>query len=286
MKNFYVVVRTCILLFFMACSFTGRSQYYYKDIISTSQINENFRLYTINKVTGVKLNTFNGSTPITEGFICEQKVSYRPNKVVTYTKTSDAGESFLTAIYNAQGLLVKSTDSTEETVSTSSYEYDANRRLIQLKNNTRATDNSSATVEIHNWVYNSAGKPLQMIRIKNGNDSIVVKFTLDEKGNPAEEEAFHKNSSQGKIYYYYDENNRLTDVVRYNIAAKRLLPDYIFEYEDNGQVSVFTIVPEGSTDYQKWYYKYDDNGLKLADFCYNKKNVLQGKVEYEYAFGR
>ena len=27
-----------------------------------------------------------------------------------------------------------------------------------------------------------------------------------------------------RIYYYYDEKNRLTDIVRYNKKAKKLLP--------------------------------------------------------------
>jgi hypothetical protein len=47
-----------------------------------------------------------------------------------------------------------------------------------------------------------------------------------------------------------------------------------------------TVVPEGSDDYQKWYYTYDDNGLKQAEFCYNKKNQLLGKIEYSYQFSR
>jgi hypothetical protein len=74
--------------------------------------------------------------------------------------------------------------------------------------------------------------------------------------------------------------------VRFNAKAQRLLPDYIFEYEENGDLSTMMVVPEGSSDYQKWYYKYDEGGLKLIDFCYNKRNELQGKIEYQYTTGR
>ncbi|MBC8035080.1 MAG: hypothetical protein H7Y03_13085 [Chitinophagaceae bacterium] len=284
MKNFY----RRALFFILACthlsSLEGYGQFYYKDIISTRQINETFRVYTANKVTGVKLNTFNGNTPITEGFLCEQKVSYRPNKLVTYTKTSDEGESFLTTTYNAEGLIVRSTDSAGQVVSTSSYQYNPARQLIELKNESRAADNSSVAVEIHTWIYNEAGKPVKMIRTRNGSDTTLVKFTNDEKGNIGEEESFRKNISLAKVYYYYDDKNRLTDVVRYNERAKRLMPDYEFEYEENNALASMTLTPQTGAKLQKWFYKYDDNGLKLADFCYNLQEQLQGKVEYEYDF--
>lgn len=279
MKNIY---RGISLLLIIAMPVMLYSQYYYKDIISTNQINKTFSTYSAGKITNVTLHSFNGSTPVTEGFTCWQKVSYRPNRVVTYTKTTDNGETWLIAMYDEQGLLIKTVDSTEESVSRSFYQYNGKKQLIQLRNETTATDKSSSGTEVHNWVYNEKGQPQQMLRIKDKRDTTLIKFTPDEKGNPGEEEAFRKGISQGKVYYYYDEKNRLTDVVRYNVKAARLLPDYIFEYEDNGELSAMTVVPEGSSDYQKWYYKYDESGLKLVEFCYNKKNELQGKVEYEY----
>ncbi|HJU45778.1 MAG TPA: hypothetical protein VJ647_03295 [Chitinophagaceae bacterium] len=260
----------------------AHSQYYYKDILSTGQINKTFERYSANKITHVTLHSFNGSTPVTEGFTCWQKVSYRPGQIITYTKTSGNGESWLTATYNDEGLLIKTVDSTGESVSRSFYRYDIKKQLTQLRNETAAADKSSFDTEVHNWMYNDKGKPKQMMRIKNGKDTTLITFTPDEKGNPGEEEAFRKGVSQGRVYYYYDGKGHLTDVVRYNIKAARLLPDYMFGYEDNGELSTMTVVPEGSSDYQKWYYKYDEDGLKLADFCYNKKNELQGKVEYEY----
>lgn len=274
-KKLYVLLVICVPIM-------AKSQYYYKDIISTNQINKTFSTYAANKITNVTLHSFNGSTPVTEGFTCWQKVSYRPNQVITYTQTSDNGESWLTATYNDQGLLIKTVDSTAESVSRSFYQYNAQKQLTQLRNETVATDKSSSGTEVHNWVYNETGQPQQMLKIKDKRDTTLIKFTPDEKGNPGEEEAFRKGISQGKTYYYYDKQRRLTDVVRYNIKAGRLLPDYIFEYEDNGELSAMTVVPEGSSDYQKWYYKYNESGLKLVDFCYNKKSELQGKVEYEY----
>ncbi len=175
MKNFYHKALSLLLLAILSGSITTNAQYYYKDIISTRQINQTFRVYASSKVKAVKLNTFNGSTLITEGFTCEQKVSYQPNKLVTFTKTSDDGENWLTSFYNAQGLIVKSTDSSRSLVSTSSYRYNQAGELIELLNESRAADNSSVATELHSWTYDAAGKPVQMLRIKNRLDSTLVR---------------------------------------------------------------------------------------------------------------
>ena len=280
--SFKILLPALAVLLF---SLPAYSQFYYKDQVATREIISRFQLYKINKVNAVKLNSFQGEEPVTEGFVCEQRVNPTQNQLVTYTKTADAGESYLTAVYNNQGLLTKAVDSTEETVSTSNYNYDGNKRLVQLGIETKARDNSSQSSEKHLWEYTAQGKPVQMIRIRNGRDTTFVHFTLDDNGNVIEEESFKQGKSEGKVYYYYDDKHRLTDVVRYNVKARRLLPDYIFEYEDE-ELSSMTLVPEGSDDYQKWYYTYDENGLKQADFCYNKKNVLLGKIEYKYQMGR
>ena len=69
-----------------------------------------------------------------------------------------------------------------------------------------------------------------------------------------------------------------------SVRAKRLLPMDMFEYE-NGKVSSSLVVPEeGSSSYQKWYYVYDDKGLKAKDFCYNKEKELLGSIEYQYSY--
>lgn len=287
-KGLFIIIKKRLLAttVLIVSSFQAFSQYYYKDLVTTNQINETYKVYKQNKIGAVTLKSYQGYVAVTEGFVCEQKVNRARNEVITYTKTADLGESFFTASYSAAGLLIKTIDSSQESLSTSIYEYDAANRLFQLSHTTKAADNSSSITEIHTWQYSSSGKPLKMLRIKNSIDSTIVNFSLDEKGNVAEEQALHKNVASEKIYYYYDEKNRLTDVVRYNVKAKRLLPDYMFEYEDNGELSTMTIVPEGSSDYQKWYYKYDDTGLKLIEFCYNKKEELLGKVEYNYSPGR
>lgn len=280
MKKSYTYKALLLLLpALQLCVLSCFGQYYYKDILTTREVNHNFLLYKTHKITRIRLNSFQGNTPVTEGFLCEQKVS--GNQMVTYTKTADAGESFFTAFYNAKSLLAQTVDSTGETISTTRYEYDDADHITRMTNETRARDGSSRTADVHAWQYTPAGKPSKMFRIKNNRDTTTVFFTVDEKGNVSEEVRTGSRGAE-KIYYYYDDQNRLTDVVRYNDKVKRLLPDYIFEWEDSGELATMLVVPEGSSDYLKWYYKYDEAGLKAVDFCYNKKKELQGKIEYTY----
>src|SRR5436853_7926829 len=108
-KRYYSIMRKTILVttILSVTWFTAICQYYYKDLVSTQQINETFRLYKSNKVSAVKLNSFQGNEPAKEEFICEQRVNLAKNQVTTYTKTVDAGETFFSAFYNPQGLLTK-----------------------------------------------------------------------------------------------------------------------------------------------------------------------------------
>ncbi len=126
-----------------------------------------------------------------------------------------------------------------------------------------------------------------MLKIKNGNDTTVVQFILDAKGNIAEERASRRGVVLPAIFYYYDADNHLTDIVRYNERARRLLPIELLEYGEGSRVSSALIVPEeGNSFYQKWYYEYDEKGLKVKDFCYNKEKELLGSVEYQYTFNQ
>lgn len=272
---------TCLTL--VLVSLCVNAQYYYKDIITTQQVGNNYHLLRTANVATVVLKSFVQNNEVTEGFDCNQKVSAAENKVVTYTKTTDAGESFFTAFYNKSDLLIETIDSSAHLVSTTDYSYDASGKLLKIKSTSRAAN--IINVEVHTWQYNEKGSPVAMQKIRNTTDTTWVTYVLDDKGNPIEEHTKRNVAiPQPVVFYYYDDKHRLTDVVRYNQKAKRMLPDYMFEYDESNKISIMTVVPEGSNDYQKWYYKYDEDGLKAADFCYNKKSELQGKILYDYTY--
>jgi hypothetical protein len=123
-----------------------------------------------------------------------------------------------------------------------------------------------------------------MLRIKNRRDTSYVNFKLDENGNVIEEQETRKGVKSDPVYYYYDANNRLTDIVRFNKKANRLLPEYMFEYSPSGQLVQKITVPANSDNYLIWRFQYSNQGLKTKEIIYNKLKKLTGKIEYQYSF--
>ena len=147
-------------------------------------------------------------------------------------------------------MIIRTTDSSQEAVNESFFSYDTKGLVSSIKN-TSHSDNVASS-EMHLWKYDANGKPVAMTRIRNNTDTLDVTYVADEKGNPAEERTFKKKAPQGTVYYYFDDQNRLTDVVRYNLKARKLLPDYILEYNNNLQLKQMITVPEGSSNYLLW----------------------------------
>jgi hypothetical protein len=126
-----------------------------------------------------------------------------------------------------------------------------------------------------------------MVRVKNKVDSSIVEFKRDENGNIGEEKEVRRGIASEPVYYYYDAQNRLTDIVRYNKKAKRLLPEYMFEYSPANQVIQKITVPGNNSDYLIWRYQYNAGGLKTKEAVYSRddKRVQLGRLEYTYTFG-
>lgn len=277
------ILRSIVLLFVASSSFPAFSQFYYKDQVVTRQSMQQLQQYKAAKVKAVKLTSYESDGSASDDFSGEQSVSSNYTLVKTFTKSKISDSSELTTFYNASGQLVKTVDTTDGFKSTTEYTYDANNRLTQIVNFSASTGQATEQ-EQHIWSYSAAGVPEKMFKIKNTNDTTHVKFIADEKGNIIEEHSVRKGTALPTYYYYYDEKNRLTDIVRYNPRARRLLPDYVFEYDEDGRVSTVIIVPETGSDYEKWFYSYYENGLKGQEACYNKRQELQGRIEYQYSF--
>jgi hypothetical protein len=121
-----------------------------------------------------------------------------------------------------------------------------------------------------------------MLRIKNNVDTTYVSFTHDEAGNIAEETWKRKNRTIETYYYYYNQKNQITDIVRYSKKAKRMLPDFILEYDEKGRVMQMTQNQSASANYLVWRYVYNTKGLKEKEMVYNKQKQFLGKIEYNY----
>jgi YD repeat-containing protein len=275
-----MVGRYLFILVFLSTAISSKSQYYYKDIVLAQQNQSNLKLMRDHKIHEANIVSLDANDEPTPGFICTQKISSDFSSISTFTKSADIPESTVTSYYDAKGRLIKTVDTSDTFKSTTEYSYNEAGNISTLLNNSVETDNHIVASEKHLWIYEGTVIK-QMMKIKGETDTTIVNFEKDEKGNIAEEKAERAGQKLPSIYYYYDNEGRLTDIVRYNQKAARLLPDYIFEY-NSGQVTSMLLVPPGSTDYQKWIYSYNGNGLKESEICYDKKRQVIVKINYTY----
>ena len=259
------------------------AQYYYKDIIGTKETSDLIRSYRTNRVSRVLLNSYDAENTKNDDFYVEQVFSAPNQYLKTITRLGDANESILISYTDANNNVVKTVDSSETITTTSVYKYGADGLLESVVSISSDTARSNQAEE-HRWEYND-NKIARMLRIKDKKDTAYITFKTDDKGNIIEEQSIRKGISSEPVYYYYDNNNRLTDIVRFSNKAKRLLPEYLFEYSPSNQVIQKITVPANSSDYLIWRYQYDDKGLKIKEAIFDKRKQLTGKIEYLYQFG-
>ena len=273
------------LFSFVTFALTALGQYYYKDIIVSKETTEKWKDYKESNVKSINISSFEGNGQPTEGFIGKISIAGDFSQISTYTRSDENQASTLIAKYNAQGLLINTVDTSDRFESITQYIYDDQGHVTSIMNSSLETDNQVKESEEHIWKYDQNGIPQVMLKVKENRDTAYVRFIADGKGNITEEREVHNQDSLPAIYYYYDDQNRLTDVVRYNERAKRLLPDYIFDYGNKSRITSMLVVPEGN-DYQKWIYEYNDRGLKDRETCYGKGKELLGRIEYEYNYAK
>lgn len=271
-----------LLSFLLFSARVGSAQYYYKDIIGTGETAEMMRTYTANKIKKVVLNSYDADGTRNADFVVTQV--FDGNALTTSSKSGDEDASVLTSYVNSQGQVIKTVDSSDALISTTTYTYNDKGWLTSVLSVSADLSRSFSQTELHRWEYND-GRIARMVRIKNGSDSSNVQFKFDERGNVSEEQLVRRGVKSDPVYYYYDAQNRLTDIVRYNNKVKRLLPEYMFEYSANNQVIQKITVPGNSSNYLIWRYQYGADGLKTKEAIYNRQKQLTGKIEYIYQRG-
>jgi antitoxin component YwqK of YwqJK toxin-antitoxin module len=263
------------------------AQHYYRDILGTRESNQLMKRYLANHVLEVNLVSYEADGALSENFLVTQVVNPNDRSLKTITRSGVTDESALTSWFDASMQLIKTIDTSGSSINTAVYEYDNNGRLSSIRSFSGDTLQSGAEAELHQWVYNEAGLPVKMIQVINGSDSTIFTFTTDDNGNIIQETPYKTGKAGDPVYYYYDNQNRMTDIVRYNYKLKKLIPDYMFEYSPQGQVIQKITIPSNfAADYLIWRYQYDDKGLKTKEVCFNKDKQLTGKIEYHYRFGQ
>lgn len=268
------------LIFF---SIRSSAQYYYKDIIGTKESAELLTNYGTNKVQSVTLKTYTVNNTPLDNFLVRQEFLPAQRALRTTTKSEFSNPSYLTSYTDASGRVTKTTDSSEGMVNTSIYSYNNAGKLASILI-TNGDSLVATQTDEHLWQYDAQGRISRLLRIKNKNDTAYIVFKLDAAGNVIEEQETHYGIRPEPFLYYYDDKNRLTDIVRYNKKAARLLPEYMFEYSAANQVIQRYTIPQNSSQYLIWRYQYNDKGLKTKEAIYNKQKELTGKVEYQYSF--
>ena len=265
-----------LLLFFQA-----NSQYYYKDLVAAADITRLMKTYAANNIKKI---TAKGITPDGSPASVFSEVSEVNGTTLKVTTNNNKAISTLKFSFNDRSQLISSVDSAINVKSTSTYTYDANGKIISISNSATDADSSGdfSQTEVHQYIYKD-GKLDKMWRIINKTDSLEVRFVTDEKGNVIEERNFRRGVLADPVYYYYDDRNRLTDIVRFNYKANRLLPDYLFEYDDNDRViQKITTTSGNNIGYLTWRYLFDEKGLKTKEALFNKDKQLQGRIDYSY----
>lgn len=279
MKTLFSVI-VCVL------SLSASAQYYYKDIVGTKESSELIEAYRKTNVQAVTLKSYTiNNTPI-DNLAVQQAFSPSMQMLRTVTKTAYLPASYLTTYFDALGRIEKTTDSTAGgIVNTTSYTYNNNGGLASVLT-TYGDSLAALQSDAHIWQYNASNQVSRMLRIRNKKDTAVVSFKLDNAGNVIEEQETVRFLKEEPVYYYYDAKNRLTDIVRYNKKAARLLPEQMFEYTTSNQLVQRTTIPQNSSDYLIWRYSFDSNGLKTKEEIFDKQKELTGKVLYSYTFGK
>ncbi len=271
-------------------SLSVQAQYYYNDIVGTLETNRQMQTYLANKVKTVSAAGYTpqGSKATDFSEIQEIMENGKALKIITIANLNR------TVYYNrfdAQNRLISITDSVLGVESITRYEYDKDGRIISVQNSVKDPENEIDQSELHKWSYNKEGKPEKMWRIINSNDSLEIRFVPDEKGNPGDEISYRKGKETDRLYYYFDEKGRITDIVRYNEKIKQLVPDNIITYDDNGRVlQIITSTPGDRygkitwVGYQIWRYVYNEQGLKTAEALFNNDQEMTGRIKYTYTF--
>ena len=276
-------MKKLIILFLLVKATHLEAQYFYNDIIGTGETTNLMKFYLENKIKKVTSNGFEAQGLPAKNYKEEQEVNETGMQLKIST-FNDLRKSTITYSFDKSGRLIGSVDISNGIKSTTVYTYNNEGKIILIINTILDSLQDFNQTEIHQWLYKN-GSPEKMWRIINKSDTLEVWFKPDENGNVIEEQNSKKGKGTDPIYYYYDEKNRLTDIVRFNNKVKKLLPDFLFEYDESNRViQKITTTSNNNMGYLTWRYLYNEKGLKTKEALFNKEKKLQGRIEYTYIY--
>lgn len=274
-----VVILTMILSAMFSQSINA--QYYYKDIWNTLQLNKESIKLKNEGIKQISTKSFEDDGNPSGGFFCEKKIDKDFTFSIMKSSSYITGNYVTVSYYNDGGQIIKVIDSSSSSVNETLYKYERNK-IKSISTLTNSSDGTPGISEEHEYFYNASGSPERMIRRKMGTEYSIITFLTDINGNIIEENEMIKNTAGKKYFYYYDAKNRLTDVVHNSLRANRLLPDYVYEYDQHGNISQLISTEESSSNYFIWKYEYDDRNLRISEKCFSKERRLLGTIVFAY----
>ncbi len=256
------------------------AQFFYNDIIVNKEGNKQFERLTKLGIKKIKALNYLTDNQLAEGFFIEQAVDSVAQTLTTVTRIPNRTDAKQIS-YFKNNLLQKTFETNNIIEINNVFNYDANQLLTSVHSLTNDTTIDYSNAEVHFWQYNAAKKPIKMLKVKNNIDSTTVELRFDENGQVSEEHWFVKNR-EIEVYFYYYDKNLLTDIVRYNPFKKKLTPEFVFEYNEQNQITQMTQFRQGGNEFFIWKYSYLPNGLKEKEICFDSNENFVGKVVYQY----
>ncbi|MCF6407151.1 hypothetical protein L3C95_29920 [Chitinophaga filiformis] len=281
--------KTILLLFtaLLGLKLSVSAQYYYQDIVNTARTEANMALLKENKITVQLVQSFDAGQESDNDFRCQREILANYRQIRSTTVSRATGYSVMTSYFSTKGKLTKTVDSTRSVITTVIYMRNTNDTSAKIREvylTSYEPKSKYKFTETRRYQYDSLGRLSKMIHFHGDKieDSTTVQFTLDSLGLVAEEMESGKGASGRRIYYKYNDQNLLTDIVRYSPTRKKMLPDYIFDYDAKNRIGAMTTVNGETATYTIWRYTYDERGLPIQEECYGKKKELLGTVRYKY----
>ncbi len=273
---------TGILL--LLISFVAEAQFYYDNIIDAEELMYRMELYKKNKVhkitatgydeRGVKNTSYNEWQEINNN---ATQLSLTRREELNFTREQyffDTSFRLLKIVSQANGINT-----------TSEYFYNSNELISEIKTTSTDSLQEFSSTESLLWFYNTDTVLQKMIRITNNKDSAIYQF-ITENGWVTEEQYMRFNKVAESVYYYYDDDGNITDIVRYNKKLKKLLPDVMMEYNEQADIiqKITVLSTQNVPDYLTWRYAFNEMGLKTREALYDKNKKLKGRIDYHYTF--
>ena len=261
------------------------SQYYHRDIVTTGENNAAIAALFNNKVTNITATEYNNRGQKNTDFNDWQDINSR-ERIIRQTTRDRLTKTTVYTRVDEQFRIIDIADTSGGIINNIKYTYNNKSQITAIIKHIHEPALNTNQTEVFLWTYAADGLPQTMKRIINSSDTTEYRFTRDEEGNVGEERQYRLNLPFGQpLYYYYDDKNRLTDIVRYNTRIKMLMPELMFEYdEQNRVIQKMQVVSSVSKDYIIWRYIFNNAGLKTREVLFDKNKEQTGRIDYQYQF--